>query len=330
MSKLRLTLACEAYDRTVGLRTGEVAPDGIELTYLALPVEETFYRMIRYREFDVAELSLSSYLLSLDSAERPFVAIPVYPSRSFRHNGIYVNTSAGIGSPAQLAGRTVGVAEYQLTAAVWIRGILAEFHQVPVTSVRYRTGGLHMPGRTEKIALHLPAGIDVAPVPDGRTLDEMLVSGDIDALYTPRTPRSFASGRPEVARLFTDAPAAEAEYFRRTRIFPIMHVIVIRREVYERDRWIAASLFRAFETARRLAMRGIDETASLRYMLPWLAHEVARTRQIMGEDYWRYGVDPDDPSLDTLLRYSHEQGLASRRWPADELFAPEACDAVIV
>ena len=330
MSKLRLTLACEAYDRTVALRTGEVAPDGIELTYLALPVEETFYRMIRYREFDVAELSLSSYLLSLDSAERPFVAIPVYPSRSFRHNGIYVNTSAGIGSPAQLAGRTVGVAEYQLTAAVWIRGILAEFYDVPVASVRYRTGGLHAPGRTEKIALHLPADIDIAPVPEGRTLDDMLVSGDIDALYTPRTPRSFASGRPEVARLFTDSPAAEAEYFQRTRVFPIMHVIVIRREVYERDRWIAASLFTAFETARRLAMRGIDETASLRYMLPWLAHEVARTRQIMGEDYWRYGVDPDDPSLDTLLRYSHEQGLASRRWRPAELFAPEASDPVIV
>jgi 4,5-dihydroxyphthalate decarboxylase len=330
VSKLRLTLACEAYDRTVALRTGEVAPDGIELTYLALPVEETFYRMVRYREFDVAELSLSSYLLSLESPERPFVAIPVYPSRSFRHNGIYVHTAAGIRSPQQLAGRTVGVPEYQVTAAVWIRGILEEFHGVPVNSVRYRTGGLHAPGRTEKIALHLPADIDIAAVPEGRTLDEMLASGEIDALYTPRTPKSFASGRPEVARLFSDWPAAEAEYFQRTRIFPIMHVIVIRREVYERDRWIAASLFAAFEAARRLALRGIDETASLRYMLPWLAHEVARTRQIMGEDYWRYGLDPQDPALDTLLRYSCEQGLASRRRQPAELFAPEACDPVIV
>jgi 4,5-dihydroxyphthalate decarboxylase len=330
MSKLRLTLACEAYDRTTALRTGDVTPDGIELTYLALPVEETFYRMIRYREFDIAELSLSSYVLSLDSPDRPFVAIPVYPSRSFRHNGIYVHASAGIGSPGELAGRTVGVPEYQVTAAVWIRGILAEFYDVPVASVRYRTGGLHAPGRTEKIALHLPADIDVVPVPDGRTLDDMLVSGEIDALYTPRTPRSFAAGRPEVARLFPDAPEVEAEYFRRTRIFPIMHVIVIRRDVYERDRWIAASLFAAFEAARRLALRDIDETASPRCMLPWLSHEVARTRQIMGEDYWRYGLDPQDPALDTLLRYSFEQGLASRRWRPAELFAPEACDSVIV
>jgi 4,5-dihydroxyphthalate decarboxylase len=330
MSKLRLTLACEAYDRTTALRTGEVSPDGIDLTYLAQPVEETFYRMIRYHEFDVAELSLSSYLLSLDTPGHPFVAIPVYPSRSFRHNGVYVNAGAGIASPRDLAGRTVGVPEYQVTAAVWIRGILADFHELPVSSVRYRTGGLHAPGRTEKIALNLPADIDVAPVPDGRTLDEMLVSGEIDALYTPRTPRSFAAGRPEVARLFADPAAAEAEYFRRTRIFPIMHVIAIRRDVYERDRWIAVSLFKAFEAARRVAMRGIDETASLRYMLPWLESEIARTRRILGDDWWRYGLDPQDPALDALLRYSHEQGLASRRWQPAEIFAPEACNSVIV
>jgi 4,5-dihydroxyphthalate decarboxylase len=330
LSKLPLTLACDAYDRTQALRTGDVQVAGVDLNYLCLPVEETFHRMVKFREFDAAELSLSSYLLTLDSPDQPFVAIPVFPSRSFRHSGIYINTDAGIRRPEDLVGRVIGVPEYQVTAAVWIRGILADHYGVPVDSVRYRTGGLHAPGREEKIALSLPESIDIEPIHPGRTLSEMLVSGEIDALHTPRTPRPFAEGRPEVARLFGDCREAEADYFRSTGIFPIMHVLAIRRDVYEANRWIARSLFTAFEESRRLAMADIDETASLRYMVPWLASEIARTRDIMGEDYWRYGLDDNDPTLGQFLAYSHEQGLASRRWAPAELFAPEASEPVIV
>lgn len=329
MSPLSLTLACDGYDRTNALRTGSVRPTGIDLNYLALPVEETFHRMVKYREFDVAELSLSSYLLTLESDDQPFVAIPVYPSRSFRHSGIYVNTAAGIDKPEDLVGKVVGVPEYQVTAAVWIRGMLAEHHGVPVDSVKYRTGGIHAPGRTEKIALNLPDSVDIAPIPSDRTLDEMLVNGDIDALYSPRTPRSFAQGRPEVAHLFEDVVGVEADYFRTTGIFPIMHVVAIRREVYETNRWIARSLYTAFESARQQTLAQIDETASLRYALPWLAAEVARTRAVMGHDYWRYGLD-SDPTLDRFLAYSHDQGLVSRLWSREQLFAPEATDDTLV
>lgn len=330
MSKLRITLACDAYDRTQALRTGDVTVAGVDLNYLSLPVEETFHRMVKHQEFDVAELSLSSYVLTLDWPEPPFIAIPVFPSRSFRHSGIYVNTAAGIRTPDDLVGRVVGVPEYQVTAAVWIRGILADHYGVPIDSVRYRTGGLHTPGRTEKVALHLPDSIKIEPIPDDRTLAEMLVSGEIDALQTPRTPRPFAEGRPEVARLFADYPAEERAYFQDTRIFPIMHVVVIRRDVYNQHRWLARSLYEAFEKSRRHAMAGIDETAALRYMLPWLPTEVARTREAMGSDYWTYGLDPTDPTLSQFLTYSHHQGLASILRTPEQLFASEATDDVIV
>jgi 4,5-dihydroxyphthalate decarboxylase len=330
MNELRLTLACDGYDRTTLLRTAEVRPRGIDLNYLALPVEETFHRMVKFREFDVAELSLSSYVLTLDAEPRPFVAIPVFPSRSFRHSGIYVNAAAGIRQPSDLVGKRVGIPEYQVTAAVWIRGILADDHGVPIDSVEYRTGGLHTPGRTEKVPLRLPAHIRVSPIREDQTLAEMLAKGEIDALYTPRTPQPFRNGDPRVTRLFPDFATEEAGYFTRTGIFPIMHILAIRRETYEENPWVARSLMDAFEAARLRTLADIDETASLRYMLPWLANEVARTREIMGQDYWRYGADPADPTMETFLRYSHEQCLASRRWSTRELFVPESLDSVVV
>lgn len=326
---LDLTLACWHYDRTEALRDGSVRIEGVNLTYLDLPVEETFFRMVRFAEFDLAELSLSSYVISLDR-DAPFIAVPVFPSRMFRHSGIYVNTAAGIATPGDLAGRTVGLAEYQLTANVWIRGILAEHHGVPVSSVRYRTGGLHSPGRVEKLAVRLPDGVSVTPIDAGQTLAEMLVSGEIDALYTPRTPEPFRAGRPEVARLFRDAGGEERRYFQRTGIFPIMHVVVLRRDLYQRHRWLARSVQKAFEQARRRAMDGIDETAALRYLLPWLHDEVARTRAVMGPDYWSYGLAGNDAPLRTFLRYAREQGLVRTAFEPRDLFAPETLEDVVV
>ena len=329
MSRLRLTLACGDYDRTRALHEGAIDPEGIDLVCLRLPVEDIFFRMARFAEFDAAELSLSSYLLGMtDDGPGRFVAIPAFLSRSFRHSGIYVNQAGGIQRPEDLVGRTVGLAEYQLTANVWIRGILAEHHGVPVASVRYRTGGLHAPGRAEKLRLELPADIDIAPSPAGATLSDLLAEGQLDAVYSPRTPASFRAGT--ARRLFSDVRAVEADYFRRTGIFPIMHVVVLRREVYEAHRWAARSLLRALIAARDEAWRGMDETASLRFMLPWLATELDATRAVLGDDYWSYGLRGNEAALATLIGYSHAQGLARRAFAPAELFAPETLEDTVV
>jgi len=324
-----ITLACERYDRTEALRDGRIRPAGVELTYLAQPVEETFFRMTRFREFDAAELSLSSYVIGL-TRDAPFIAVPVFPSRLFRHSGIYVSAASGIRHPRDLIGKQVGVAEYQLTANVWIRGILSDRHAVPVDSVTYRTGGLHEPGRVEKVAVQLPPTVRVVPIAAGQTLSEMLATGEIDALYTPRTPQSFTRGDSGVRRLFDPAGDAEAAYFADTGIFPIMHVVVMRRDVYERNRWLARSLYDAFEGAKRLCEEGIDETAAARYMLPWLHDEVARTRSLLGDDYWPYGLARNSDVLRTFLRYSYEQGLAGHLLKPEDLFAPETLEETLV
>ena len=320
---LPLTLACWSYDRTRALADGRVRPDGIELTCLDLPVEETFFRMLRYREFDAAELSLSSYVVSRFADDPAFIAIPVFPSRFFRHSCIYVNAGAGIASPRDLPGRTVGTPEYQMTAGVWIRGILADEFGVPVDSINYVTGGLEQPGRGEKLTLDLPPGIRVSRAPADQTLSSMLASGAIDALYTAREPSSFRAGGGRVRRLFEDFAAVERDYFDRTRIFPIMHVIAIRRDIYERQRWIAASLFKAFAAAQRIAYDDLAQTAALKTMLPWLVAHLDDTRRRMGDDFWPYGLEPNRHVLDVFLRYSHEQGLSRRRLSPEDLFAPE-------
>jgi 4,5-dihydroxyphthalate decarboxylase len=327
---LRLSLACFDYDRTSALRDGSVVAEGIELVYLALPVEETFYRMLRHREFDVAEMSLSSYSVAMLADDPWLVAIPVFPSRAFRHSGVFVHTGSGIERPEDLRGKVVGVAEYQLTANVWIRGILAEHHGVPVESVAYRTAGLEQAVRPEKLALDLPPEIDLAPLDTGHSLSTALAAGEIDALYTPRAPSSFLRGEPGVARLWPDAAAAEAAYFAQTGIFPIMHTLVIRRELHERHPWVARSLFKAFTAARDLAYERLRETAALPYMLPFLPLDHERIVARMGEDFWPYGIEPNRDVLATFLRYHHEQGLSRRPIDPGELFVPEMQDAFAI
>ncbi len=330
MAKLRLTLACGDYDRTRGLRDGSVRPDGIELTYLPLPVEETFFRMIRHREFEVAELSLSSYVHSLQADPSPFVALPVFVSRMFRHGSIYINAEAGIATPEDLCGKEVGAPEYQLTAGVWIRGILADYHGVPVDSVTYRTGGQERPGRIEKASLDLPDRIGIEPIGREQTLSQMLASGEIDALYTPRIPRPFARGDPRVQRLFPDVIAAEKAYFAASGIFPIMHVVVVRRDIYQAYPWVAQSLYKAFTLAKDQVFDHLYDSSALRFMLPWLNSHLEEARQLLGEDYWSYGLQANRKVLDTFLRYHHEQGLSSRLVAAEELFAPEATESAVI
>jgi len=327
MSRLRLTLACWNYDRTRALAEGRVPVDGVDLTYLNLPVEETFFRMLRHREFDVAELSLSSYTLSLFKDDCPFIAIPVFPSRYFRHSCIYINSDSGIREPKDLIGKRIGNPEYQMTAPVWIRGILSDEYGVPVTSVHYLSGGEEQPGRTEKIPLSLPPEIRLEAIPTDKTLSRMIETGEIDALYTARAPSSFFNGSGKVRRLFADYQTVERDYYRKTKIFPPMHIIAIRRDVYERNRWVAQSLLKAFIAAQKEVYDELRETGALMHMLPWLTSHVEETEKLMGRDFWPYGYEPNIRALTTFLRYHYEQGLSKRLLTPKEIFAPESLEA---
>ena len=325
MAKLTLSLACWDYDRTRALREGRVQVDGVDLIYQTLDVEETFFRMARHREFDACEMSFSSYCLS-KFKDDPFIAIPVWPSRFFRHSCIYINANSGIREPKDLIGKRVGNPEYQMTAPAWIRGILQDEYGVPVDSVQYFTGGEEEPGRPEKIALDLPPNIKLEPIGPADTLSQMLIDGKIDALYTARKPSCYGKV-PQVKRLFEDYVPVEQAYYAKTKIFPIMHTVVLRRDVYEKNRWLAAALYKAFVAAQRITYADLRVTASLQAMLPWASYAEEEATKMMGKDYWSYGVAPNQHVLDTFTRYSFEQGLSKRKLDPAELFAPETREA---
>ncbi|MEA2330769.1 MAG: 4,5-dihydroxyphthalate decarboxylase [Thermoleophilaceae bacterium] len=322
MTDLPLTLACWDYDRTRALADGRVRPEGIDLRYLPLEMPESFFRMLRFAEFEASEMSLSWYTRTVFSDPRPFQAIPVFPSRMFRHSCIYVNAASGIREPADLVGRKVGCPEYQMTAAVWIKGFLADEHGVPVNSVTYYTGGLEQPGRRET-PMTLPDDISVVPIGDERTLSQMLEEGEIDALYSAHGPSPFSAGSPKVKRLFEDYPEMERDYYRRTGIFPIMHTVVVRQDVLDETPWVAGALTKAFEAARDLARDDLFEVGALKVMLPWLVAAAEETRELFGSaDFWPYGLEPNRKALTTFLRYSFEQGLSPRQLEPEELFVP--------
>ncbi|MGW4033194.1 ABC transporter substrate-binding protein [Streptomyces sp. NPDC004838] len=321
MARIPMTLACWDYDRTRALSDESVRPEGIALTYLPLMMPESAFRMLHFGDFEASEMSLSWYTRLAALEDRPFTAIPVFPSRMFRHSCIYVNVDSGIEKPADLVGKRVGCPEYQMTAAVWIKGMLADHYGVPVSSVRYATGGLEQPGRREQ-PMDLPADIVVEPIGDDRTLSDMLDSGEIDALYTAHMPSCFARRSPNVRRLFEDYVSVEQEYYRTTGIFPIMHTVVIRQDVLAAHPWTAQSLTKAFEESKQRALDDLRETTALKYALPWLTAAAEEAREVLGDDdYWPYGIERNRETLRTFIRYSHEQGLIDSRMEPDALFA---------
>ena len=327
MSKLKLTMACWDYDRTRSLAEGSITPDGIDLNYLSLPVEETFFRMLRNQEFDCAEMSLSSYCVSLMREKQPFVAIPVFPSRMFRHNSIYVSTKSGIREPKDLIGKKIGTPEYQMTAPVWIRAILEDEYGVDHASVEYHTGGEEEPGRDEKLKLDLPPAVKIRPIGPTQTLAKMIVTGEIDAMHSARAPSTLYSHPKDVRRLFEDFEQVERAYYLKTRIFPIMHTLVIRRDVYEANRWIAQSLYKAFVQSQARTYQGLKEIAALKAMLPWLIAHVEQLERDFGPDWWAYGLEANRHVLETFLRHHHRQGLSKRLLKPEELFAVETLEA---
>ena len=326
MSRLKLSLACWGYDRVQALADGSIRPDGIDLNFQTLDVEETFFRMLRNREFDAAELSMSSYCVTLGRPDPGFVAIPVFPSRFFRHSCIFVSEKSGIRTPQDLVGKRIGVPEYQMTAPVWIRGILQDEYGIDPASVTYLTGGEEEPGREEKLKLNLPAKFRLERIGPGKTLSRMLADGEIDALHTARAPSTFYSEPGKVRRLFPDFVDVEKAYFAKTGIFPIMHVVAIRRDVYEANRWVARSLMKAFVEAQKRTYAELRVSASLKTMLPWQIAAVEDTIATLGDEWWPYGLARNREGLATFLRYHHEQGLSPRRLEPEELFAPETLE----
>jgi len=320
---VRITLACGASDRTLPLILGDVRPAGIDLTFLRMYPEEVFWRMTRHAEFDAAEMSMSSYLLRRSRGDASLVAIPVFTSREFRHSCIWVRSDSDIRQPKDLKGKRMGAAEYQLTANVWIRGFLSDDYAVAPGDMRWLLGGLYQPGRIEKLAVTIP-GVEMQAIRPEQTLSQMLQDGELDAVMGPRPPHGFPG--PRVRRLFENFRDVEADYFKRTRVFPIMHTLVIRRDVLERDLWIARSLYDAFIESKRRAMSELTEPVVLWTTLPWQIAEVEATQALMGEDYWPYGVEPNRTTLEALMRYSCEQGLAQRSVSLDSLFAPNTLD----
>lgn len=323
MSRLPLTLACAPYDRSLPLFDGRVQAEGIDLNVLLLRYEDTFWRMLRHQEFDVSEMSLSSYLISKEEGP-DFVALPVFLSRVFRHSSIYINTDAGIERASDLKGKRVGVPEYQITAALWIRGILQHEYGVPPEDMTWLSGGLDEPGRIEKLDLNLPAGVSLTLIPEDKTLNGLLVAGELDAIVTARAPSSYNEGHPAVTRLFQDYKTEEIKYYKKTGIYPPMHCVAIRREVYEKNRWVAQSLYKAFLAAKEYSTIPYMFDGHLRYALPFLHAAVEEHNEIFGDDDpWKYGVEENRHTLETLVSYSHEQGLIPRAYDLSELFAEE-------
>lgn len=326
MGKMRLTLACWDYDRTRALQEGRVEVEGVDLTYLPLRVEETFWRMLRYQEFDACELSVGSYLIAREKGHPQFVAIPVFPSRAFRHSCIFINTGSGIQEPQDLVGKRVGVPEYQMTMAIWVRGILQHNYGVPPEKIKWFTGGQEKPGRMDKVKHDLPPSIDIRPIGSEQTLSSMLENGEIDALMSTYLPSPFVRRSPKVRRLIPNFREVEREYYRRTGIFPVMHTVVLREDVYRRYPWVAQSLYKAFSEAKRHCQESMYDFSALKYMLAWSIADMEEEREIFGDDLWPYGLEANQYGLQTLVQYAYEQGLIHKKVNAKDLFAPNTLE----
>jgi 4,5-dihydroxyphthalate decarboxylase len=323
MSRLALTFACGRFDRMEALRSGEVRPEGIDLNYI--PIEdsrETFDRMVGGREFDVSELSSSEFISMTGMKRCPFVALPVFPSRAFRHSYVYVNRRSGIARPQDLAGKRIGITLYTQTAAIWIRGHLTHQYGVDLSRVRWVQGAVEKAGsHGQPHALPLLVPAPVVPNESPYSLSELLARGEIDALIGSRKPDSLDTD-PDVVRLFPDYRSVEREFYQATRIFPIMHLVAMRRELYEAHPWVASSLYKAFVQSKRLAMQRLRFSGTLATMLPWQWNEVAEIDEVFGGDAFPYGVQANRPTLEAMMQYMVEQHFIPAHIPLEELFVP--------
>lgn len=326
MSNLHISVAMGDYDRNRALYDGRVQIDGCDPVYMLLNPEEMFFRAMRSRDFDVTELSFSSYLVKHAKGESPYIAVPVFLSRAFRHTSIYVRKDR-IKKPEDLKGCRVGVPEYQLTAVVWARSILQDDYGVNPEDVTWVRGGIDTPGRPEKIKLDLPAGVTIEAAPEGRTISDLLDKGEIDAFIAPRPPSGAALSNPNVAWLFDDPTTVAKDYYRRTGIFPIMHVVGIRKELAEQNRWLPAAVFKAFGESKAKALELLADTSATKVTLPFVEEQLKAARETLGNDFWSYGVEPNRKTIEAFLHHHHAQGLSCRKVGLDELFHPSTYES---
>jgi len=328
MAKLTLSVAVGNYDRTRPLIDGKVQIDGVDPVIMTLSPEEIFFRAFRDAPFDICELSLSSFTVKTAAGDCPYVGVPAFVSRAFRHTSIYVAKDR-IARPQDLKGRRIGVGEYQLTANVWARALLAE-HGVSRSDVVWVRGGLEEPGRLEKVAVALPSDVRLEAAPEGTTLSRLLADGAIDGVISPRAPSTYEKGEASVGWLFDDPTAAAQEYYRRTRIFPIMHLVGVRRALADRHPWLPAAVLKAFSAAKAMALGHLGDTSATKVTLPFVEERLSEARGLMGADFWSYGLAANRHVLDAFLRHHHDQGLSSRLISADDLFHPSTHETVKV
>lgn len=329
---LPLTMAISDYAHTADLVSGKVRPVGIDLNILSYPFEKVGLRFAMTREFDIAEYSFAGYCAHVSASKRPdMVAFPVFPSRVFRQSAFYVNTGAGIADVSDLRGKRVGLPQWSQTATVYAKGYLQHQAQVPLASISWVQAGVNAPGRREGVTLNLPEGVHVSSEPQ-KSLSDMLATGEIDAVISARPPKCFLEGNPKIRRLFTNPRAAEEAYFHETGIFPIMHIMVVRRDIYEANKWVLRNLFEAFETAKRNALAAMAEITTSYIPIPWGPDEVERLHStVFGDgEPWPYGLAQNHTTIDAFLGYCHEQGVTVRRLAPEDLFPPECLAEIII
>jgi 4,5-dihydroxyphthalate decarboxylase len=329
MSKLSLSVAIGNYDRARALFDGSVQIDGVDPVFMMLPPEEIFFRAFRTHDFDICELSMSSFTVKTAERNCPYVGVPAFVSRAFRHNSIYVRTDR-IKSPADLKGKRIGLPEYQLTACVWARIILEDDHGIKPSDVTWVRGGIDDPSRPEKITIKLPAGVRLENAPAGRTISELLEGGEIDAFIAPRVPSLAGKRNPNIGWLFADPIAAGKDYYKRTGIFPIMHVTGIRRTLVEQHPWLPAAVLKAFERAKTRCLDELEDTSTSKCTLPFVEEQLKAARELMGYDFWSYGLAPNRKVLETFLRHHHAQGLSARQVTPEELFHPSTYESFTI
>jgi 4,5-dihydroxyphthalate decarboxylase len=319
MSKLSLTMAIPEYDHTRDVVSGRVPVEGIDLTCLIYPVEEIFYRFIVYKEFDVAEISFAKYSALIAQGNTDFFALPIFPSRVFRHSSIYVRKDGPIKTINDLKGRKVGIPEWAQTAAVYSRGFLQDQYGIELSSIHWVQAGVNQPGRIEKVDLKLPKGVEITRIAD-KSLNEMLLSGEIDAALVARAPDAFVKGNPKIRRLFNDFMDVETDYYKKTGIFPIMHAVAVKRDVLDKHPWVARNLFTAFEEAKRRSIERVQEATISLFPIPWYFEHARRGMELLGKDYFPYGIEPNRKTLEAFLKWGHEQGVCKRLVEVDEMF----------
>jgi 4,5-dihydroxyphthalate decarboxylase len=322
MANVSLTIAMSDYDHVRDLASGLVKPQGIDVTFLTLSVEEIFFRFIKFREWDVSELSMGKYISLVSQNDTSLVGIPVFPSRVFRQQSIYVRADGPVKTPADLKGRRVGVPEWAQTASVYSRGFLMHEYGLKLQDIEWHQAGVNQPGRAEKVELKLPEGVRYKPRPD-KSLEGMLLSGEIDAVMAAHPPEAFERGDKRIVRMFEDYQPVEEAYYRKTGIFPIMHIVAIRRDVYDRNPWIAVNLFNAFEEAKRRSVARVLDTTAARVPIPWGYAYADAARKLMGEDFWPYGLPGNRTTLEAFARYAYEQGVCHRQVKVEELVPPQ-------